>query len=368
MSHGKLPKRRWGNFAKKEIAFLGDSCEDMERLAISIMQKLHEHELLYIDGDHSEITGFEPQTLVIGEKSLKIKANAPISASRINALYPTLELALINGHHFPGADQILLHNPSKKGSMLRRKEEISNVVAIYANLNEADARDYFKEVLTQQEVAILRSEEELISFILEKYLVPPKMQALILAGGRSERMGVDKAVISYHGIPQYEYLMAQFSGLGMEVSISCREDQISLFQEKNVDLIVDRFSGIGAVGGIASALTLHDNSAFFVVACDMPAVNANVISELMSQRDFHSIATGFFNEEKKWIEPLCTIWEPSSLSVIMQELALNRTCPRKMLMSQKVKMISPSSTSFVANANHPSEMEEWMKQLNQSSK
>lgn len=368
MSHGKLPKRRWGNFAKNEIAFLGDSCENMEQLAISIMQKLHEHELLYIDGDHREDVGFVPQTLVIGENSSQIKVNGPINASKINALYPALELAIINGHHFPGADQILLHNPSKKRSMLRRKDELSNVVAMYTQVSEEDAKDYFQDVLTQNDVTILRTEDELISFIMEKYLAPPKMRALILAGGRSERMGMDKAMISYHGMPQYEYLMMQFNSLGIEVSISCREDQISLFQEKNVDIIVDRFSGIGAVGGIASALTLHDNSAFFVVACDMPAVNAKVINELVLQRDAHSIATGFFNVEKKWIEPLCTIWEPSSLSVIMQELAINRTCPRKMLMSQKVKMVSPSSPSFVANANHPSEMEEWMKQLNQSSK
>jgi len=368
MSHGKLPKKKWGNFAKNEIALLGDSCENMERLALSLMQNLQAHSLLYIDGDHSEDAGFEPQTIVIGEKSSSIKTNVAISASRLNALYPSLELAIINGHHFPGGDQILLYNPSKKGSMLRRKQELSNVVAIYADLSEEDAHNYFDEVFSRKDVMILRSEEELLSFILKKYLQPPLLRALILAGGRSERMGMDKAMISYHGVPQFEYLMTQFRSLGLEVSISCRQDQVSFFQEKNVDLVVDRFSEIGAVSGIASALMLHDNSAFFVVACDMPAVNTDVILELMAERDFHSLATGFFNEEKKWIEPLCAIWEPSSLSVILQELALNKTCPRKMLMSHNVKMITPSSPSFVANANHPAEMEEWMKQINQSSK
>lgn len=368
MSHGKLPKKKWGNFARKEIALLGDSCENMENIALSLMQKLSDHVLVYIDGDHNENAGFEPQTVVVGKNAHHIKASGPVNASKINAIYPTLELAIINGHHFPGADQILLHNPSKKGSMLRRKEELSNVVAIYADFNEGETAEYFDEVLNKESVTILRNENELISFVLKKYLQSAPLRALILAGGRSERMGMDKAMISYHGVPQFEYLINQFKSLGIEVSLSCREDQVSLFQEKNVDLIVDRFSEIGAVGGIASALALHDNSAFFVVACDMPAVNAEVIQELLSQRDVHAVATGFYNDEKKWIEPLCTIWEPSSLSVIMQELALNKTCPRKMLMSQKVKMVTPSSPSFVANANRPEEMQDWMKQINQSSK
>ena len=90
------------------------------------------------------------------------------------------------------------------------------------------------------------------------------MNALILIGGKSSRMGTDKGLLNYHGKPQREYLFDLAKKYCTEVYFSCRAEQ--QFSEQS---IIDTYS-LGPMGGILSAFDFNPNTAWLVVACDMP--------------------------------------------------------------------------------------------------
>ena len=78
----------------------------------------------------------------------------------------------------------------------------------------------------------------------------PRLNALILIGGQSKRMGVDKSNLSYHGKSQWKYLVDVINIFIDEIYISVRADQVLDYP----NLITDKEEGLGPFGGILSAL------------------------------------------------------------------------------------------------------------------
>ncbi len=75
----------------------------------------------------------------------------------------------------------------------------------------------------------------------------PALYGLILAGGKSVRMGSDKSVINWHGKEQRYYMADILAGFCKEVFISCRaEQQGSIVQEYKT--LVDNYEGAGTTG------------------------------------------------------------------------------------------------------------------------
>src|SRR5512134_3524254 len=99
------------------------------------------------------------------------------------------------------------------------------------------------------------------------------LSGLIMAGGFSSRLGRDKFAIPWHGLPQWQYLGNLLSGLGLPVYISCRKEQAASLRGP-WPLIPDAFGPVGPAGGILSAMEAVPQTAFLVIACDMPLVDA----------------------------------------------------------------------------------------------
>jgi molybdopterin-guanine dinucleotide biosynthesis protein A len=100
---------------------------------------------------------------------------------------------------------------------------------------------------------------------------------VVLAGGRSTRMGRDKALLPYGGKnlidAPIEILHSIFSTVVLSVKNSADYSDYSLQK------IEDRYAEIGPIGGITSVLQSGVKRAFFV-ACDMPFLNPELIEFL----------------------------------------------------------------------------------------
>jgi molybdenum cofactor guanylyltransferase len=192
-------------------------------------------------------------------------------------------------------------------------------------------------------------------WIQSRFLNSPILTGLILAGGKSVRMGEDKSQIEYHGIPQWQYLSMCMEDLGVGVNISCRSDQQEKFSRKGVNLILDKVVDFGPMGGLISAFMNDSSKAYLTIASDLPNVNSAFLLELINHRDPSAFATAFINNEKGWPEPLITIWEPRSFLRIMQFVGVGITCPRKVLMNTPIKLVEPSDQGFLLNVNNPEE-------------
>ena len=189
------------------------------------------------------------------------------------------------------------------------------------------------------------------------------LMGLVLAGGRSTRMGTDKGLLSYHGKPQREYLYDQMRPLCREVYLSIRPEQ----QESipgGFACIADENKYRGPLNGLLSAHHAFPDAAWLVVACDLPLIDQEVLAYLVARRNPKAMATAFATRKTGLPEPLAAIWEPHGLKAAEIHLQTSQSsCPRKFLLNTETTLVVPEDDLWVANANEPEEYEALLEKL-----
>jgi len=198
------------------------------------------------------------------------------------------------------------------------------------------------------------------------------MYGVVLLGGRSSRMGREKALMDYHGPPQGLVAFERLSAVCERVFLSCRAEQLGepAFAETfhSMPLILDVYGDIGPMAGLLSAMEAHPQAAWLALACDMPLVNDAVMGALLSRRDPAKWATVFksvaSNSDKPAFEPLCAIYEPVCLPAFQAAAREGRTGLQSLLcdfeQKGRLSVISPKEAlrdgqTALQGANTPDE-------------
>jgi molybdopterin-guanine dinucleotide biosynthesis protein A len=182
-----------------------------------------------------------------------------------------------------------------------------------------------------------------------------ELYGLILSGGQSSRMGQDKSTLKYHDKPQLEYLFDLVQELLPNTFVSVKQGQSLSFTHK---VIEDQLETKGPINGIISAMQTYPKKAWLVIACDLPLLSNQTISQLINERDPSKHATAFATRESGLPEPLVAIWEPGALEPLkVHHLEQQRNCPRKFLINTEIKLIHPQNDLELYNANSPEEYE-----------
>lgn len=176
------------------------------------------------------------------------------------------------------------------------------------------------------------------------------VNGLVLAGGHSTRMGVDKGLLVYRDVPQREFMFHLLAKYCTRVFTSCRNDQRVPDELKPIR---DRFDVSGPLNGILSAFQYNRDVAWLVVAVDMPFVDARAIDMLLRQRDINKVATCFFNKETERPEPLLTLWESHAYPLLLKFVVNGNASPQEFLRTHPVHMIEPPHEKTLININHP---------------
>lgn len=190
-----------------------------------------------------------------------------------------------------------------------------------------------------------------------------KLYGLVLSGGKSTRMGNDKGLIAYHGVPQREYLYQLLSKICEETYISLREEQEAQVPFGYATLTdEDKFKG--PFNGILSAHNRYPEVAWLVLACDLPLIDLKALKQLVKERNPKKLATAFANEDDPLPEPLCAIWEPCGLEKAIAYLEEgNGSCPRKFLINHETKLVFPEDKNVILNANSQEDYQEVVSKL-----
>lgn len=173
------------------------------------------------------------------------------------------------------------------------------------------------------------------------------INGLILSGGLSTRMGEDKRLINYHGISQEQYLFDL-------LKTYCSEVYVSINRNQNTDLphIFDLDLSIKSpIVGIISAFEKNPETAWLVVACDMPFVNREAIEYLIKHRNPEKFATAFENQEEHFPEPLLTIYEPKIFKKLNQAVSQGKKSPMKVLQRLEVELLEVFDNEMLVNIN-----------------
>jgi molybdopterin-guanine dinucleotide biosynthesis protein A len=102
----------------------------------------------------------------------------------------------------------------------------------------------------------------------------------IQAGGKSKRMGRDKALLELGGKPLIEHVLAQIAGLGSEILITTNRPEG--FMHLGERLVPDTNPDAGALNGLYTALTAAQEAYVLVLACDMPFIRRPLLEHILS--------------------------------------------------------------------------------------
>jgi molybdopterin-guanine dinucleotide biosynthesis protein A len=104
----------------------------------------------------------------------------------------------------------------------------------------------------------------------------------VLAGGASRRMGSDKSFVELAGKPLIQHTLERVRKLKAPVLLVTNAPE--RYQQYQVAMVGDVVPGKGSLGGIYSALTQSTTPFVLCVACDMPFLNVNLLTYLLSLR------------------------------------------------------------------------------------
>lgn len=183
------------------------------------------------------------------------------------------------------------------------------------------------------------------------------INGLVLCGGRSRRMGQDKATLVYrNGQNQARRTADVIEPFVKRTFFSVRNDQdFSAFAE-TCEVVVDTVENGGPIAGILAAMELEPTAAWLVVACDLPLLNQATIRQLLDSRSGNP-AVAFASAHDGKPEPLCALYEPSARALLVEAFSHNHRCPRHLLTDWKVPLLRLAFPEALANANDPAEYE-----------
>ena len=143
----------------------------------------------------------------------------------------------------------------------------------------------------------------------------PGVTGVILAGGRSGRMGSDKALLPYQGGRFIEAILRRMEELFEEVIVATGDT--ARYDFLPCRRVTDLYPGMGALGGIHAALRASASEKFFVVACDMPHLSPDLIRHLCSLSEESDVV---IPEGEGGLEPLHAVYRRGVLPAVEDAL------------------------------------------------
>jgi molybdopterin-guanine dinucleotide biosynthesis protein A len=184
------------------------------------------------------------------------------------------------------------------------------------------------------------------------------LYGLVLAGGRSRRMGHDKALLERDGRSQLAHAMTLLARHVERVFVSARADQEGEPERARYEQIVDRYDDLGPLAGILSAMDEYPGADWLVVACDLPNINDNTIEHLLETRSNAHPFTAYVSSHDGLPEPLCAIWRAGSDAIVRRFADEGLHCPRKILIRSDTQLVEQADPRSLDNVNTPADLAE----------
>ena len=145
------------------------------------------------------------------------------------------------------------------------------------------------------------------------------MTGVVLAGGRSTRMGTNKALLEFDGARLIERLVRTIRPLFSEIAIVANDPETYAYL--GVPIWPDRIPGKGALGGIYTAVFHSICPQTFCVACDMPFPNPTVISYLRDLAPGYDVVVP---QTAGGYQPLHAVYSKSCLPLMQAMILADR--------------------------------------------
>ncbi len=149
----------------------------------------------------------------------------------------------------------------------------------------------------------------------------PGAAGLLLAGGRSRRMGTDKSALAWQGRPLREHQATTLARSGAwPLLLACRPDQP--WTPAGFRRIEDSGAAIGAVGALVNGLAVANRPVLTVLAVDLPLIAADLLGRIADLSRMAGVSVVPLHENG--FEPFAAAWHRSALPVLQAVLGEGR--------------------------------------------
>lgn len=178
-----------------------------------------------------------------------------------------------------------------------------------------------------------------------------KIGCAILAGGKSSRMGTDKALLELNGKNFIKRLCEEFDCF--EEKIIARGNQSEL-DNTSWKIISDIYQERGPIGGLHAVLSACSSDAMFCVSCDMPFLKKTMVEELYRHMEKDVDVVIAVSEDGRK-HPLCGIYRKKVLAILEKQILAGNN--RIMTALEKVRVeyvfINLQNSQQLKNINTP---------------
>ena len=188
---------------------------------------------------------------------------------------------------------------------------------------------------------------------------PPPFTAVLLAGGKSTRMGRDKAAVLIGGQTLWQRQLATLRTTAPhELFISGKPD--GPYAGAGVEILRDAFPEGGPLAGLEAALRHANHPLVLVLAIDLPAMTADFLSTLV--REAAASGTGCVTRDERWFEPLAAVYPRACLPLAAEGLrGEDRSMQRFVRLAveqglMRVRELSAGERALFRNVNRPAEL------------
>ena len=164
-----------------------------------------------------------------------------------------------------------------------------------------------------------------------------KITGAILCGGKSTRIGREKAFTLLNNIPIFEHVLNKLKGIFSKTVISSNNPV--LFEKYKIPVVEDIVKDKDAMGGIYSILNYVDTEYAFIVACDMPFIDKRAVNVLIENIDDNDIVMPRINGR---FQPLFAIYSKKTLPIIEKSINENNLKITSILNKNKTKVVTDS--------------------------
>ena len=175
--------------------------------------------------------------------------------------------------------------------------------------------------------------------------------AVIFAGGKSSRMGKDKALLpfgKYNTLAEYQF--HRLKTIFRQVYISAKETKFDFA----APVILDRYPTASPLVGIVSLFESLECDAVFILSVDAPFVKSSMIASIIEAWEGEDAVIA---RSAGKVQPLCGLYAKTILPVAKQEMQKGNHKLGMLLEEVHTKYMDFSEEEAFLNLNYPEEYE-----------
>lgn len=139
----------------------------------------------------------------------------------------------------------------------------------------------------------------------------------VLVGGRSSRLGRDKALLPWGNQTLVESIAAKVRGATGNVALVGRPEVDPLI---DIECIPDMRPGLGPLSGIETALQSGRGDLNLIVACDLPLLESEWLKLLIQSAEIRKAACVVATEPTGRVHPLCGVYQADCLPLVSKAI------------------------------------------------